>query len=70
MTYELSGLSLNPTYITLDAKGDLFAVASAGFILARKGYEQAADKPLRELAEKLASDRFAQLQRHRQAWCE
>ena len=62
VTYELSGLSLNPTYITLDAKGDLFAVASAGFILARKGYEQAADKPLRELAEKLASDRFAQLQ--------
>ncbi len=62
VTYELSGLSLNPTYITLDAKGDLFAVASAGFILARKGYEQAADKPLRDMAEKLASDRFAQLQ--------
>jgi len=62
ITYELSGLSLNPTYITLDAKGDLFAVASAGFILARKGYEQAADKPLREMAEKLASDRFARLQ--------
>lgn len=62
VTYELSGLSLNPTYITLDAKGDLFAVASAGFILARKGYENAADKPLREMAEKLASDRFAQLQ--------
>ena len=62
VTYELSGLSLNPTYITLDAKGDLFAVASAGSILARKGYEQAADKPLRDLAEKLASDRFAQLQ--------
>lgn len=62
MTYELSGLSLNPTYVTLDAKGDLFALSSAGFILARKGYERAADKPLRDLAEKLASGRFAQLQ--------
>ncbi|MFN5822265.1 MAG: amidohydrolase, partial [Novosphingobium sp.] len=62
VTYELSGLSLNPTYVTLDAKGDLFALSSAGFILARKGYERAADKPLRDLAEKLASGRFAQLQ--------
>jgi len=62
VTYELSGLSLNPTYITLDAKGDLFAVASAGSILARKGYERVADKPLRDLAEQLASSRFAQLQ--------
>lgn len=62
VTYELSGLSLNPSYVTLDAKGDLFALSSAGFILARKGYERVADKPLRDLAEKLASGRFAQLQ--------
>ncbi len=63
ITYELSGLSLNPTYITLDQQGELFAVASASFIIARKGYEVVADVPLRALAEKLASDRFAQLQR-------
>ncbi|MBS3928886.1 MAG: amidohydrolase family protein [Sphingomonadales bacterium] len=63
ITYELSGLSLNPTYITLDTKGELFAVASANFIIARKGYEKVADEPLRALAEKLASDRFAQLQK-------
>ncbi|MCZ8019253.1 amidohydrolase family protein [Novosphingobium sp.] len=62
ITYELSGLSLNPTYITLDAKGDLFALATAGFLIARKGYERVADEPLRKLSEKLASDRFAQLQ--------
>jgi imidazolonepropionase-like amidohydrolase len=62
ITYELSGLSLNPTYITLDAKGDLFALATAGFLIARKGYERVADEPLRNLSEKLASDRFAQLQ--------
>ncbi len=62
ITYELSGLSLNPTYITLDAKGDLFAIASAGFIIARKGYERTVDEPLRKLSERLASERFAQLQ--------
>ena len=63
ITYELSGLSLNPTYITLDSTGELFALASANFIIARKGYEAAADVPLRALAERLASDRFAQLQK-------
>ena len=62
ITYELSGLSLNPTYITLDAKGELFAVASADFIIARKGYEMAADEPLRALSEKLESERFAAIQ--------
>lgn len=62
ITYELTGLSLNPSYITLDASGELFAMATASFIIARKGYEQAADQPLRDLAEKLASDRFARLQ--------
>lgn len=62
ITYELSGLSLNPSYITLDSNGEFFATASANFILARAGYEHAADKPLRQLAEKLASDRFAALQ--------
>lgn len=63
ITYELSGLSLNPTYVTLDSQGEFFAVASAGFIIARKGYEQAADQPLRDLSERLASARFAELQR-------
>lgn len=62
ITYELSGLSLNPTYVTLDAKGELFAIASADFIIARKGYEKAADEPLRALSEKLESDRFAGIQ--------
>ncbi len=63
ITYELSGLSLNPTYITLDAKGELFSLQSAGFIIARKGYEGAADVPMRALAETLASNRFAALQK-------
>lgn len=63
MTYELSGLSINPSYITLDHEGEFFATASARFVIARAGYERAADKPLRDLAEKLASERFAGLQR-------
>ncbi|HEX4848222.1 MAG TPA: amidohydrolase family protein, partial [Novosphingobium sp.] len=51
------------TYVTLDAKGELFAVASADFIIARKGYEKAADQPLRDLSEQLESQRFSQIQR-------
>lgn len=62
ITYELSGLSLNPTYITLDGKGELFATASADFIIARKGYEKVADEQLRALSEKLESERFSQIQ--------
>ena len=63
ITYELSGLSLNPTYITLDASGELFAIASADFIIARKGYETAADEPLRALSERLESERFSSIQK-------
>lgn len=62
VTYELSGLALDPSYITLDSNGEFFASASSNFIIARAGYEHAADKPLRELAEKLSSERFAALQ--------
>ncbi|MCY1670689.1 amidohydrolase family protein [Novosphingobium sp. SL115] len=61
-TYELSGLSLDPDYITLDANGELFAVPSADTALVRKGYESAAE-PLQALAEKLGADRFVQLQK-------
>ena len=63
ITYELSGLSLSPTYISLDAKGELFSLQSAGFIIARKGYETLADVPMRALAETLASNRLAGLQK-------
>ncbi len=62
ITYELSGLSLNPIYLSLDANGEFFSSQSANFIMARAGYEKAADEPLRALAERLASDRFAALQ--------
>lgn len=63
VTYELGGLSLAPFYITLDAEGNFFAFATPDLIIARAGYEKAADKPLRDLSERLASQRLAGLQK-------
>ena len=62
VTYELSGLAMSPTYITLDGKGDLFALPSPDTILIKKGYQDVADKPLRDLSEKLATERLSRLQ--------
>lgn len=62
VTYELSGLAMSPTYITLDGKGDLFALPSPDTILIKKGYQEVADKPLRDLSEKLATERLSRLQ--------
>lgn len=62
-TYELTGLALDPSYITLDAAGDLFAVSSAESVVVRKGYEKAAVDPLRSEAERLGAERFALLQK-------
>ncbi len=62
-TYELSGLALDPDYITLDASGDFFAVASADSVLVRKGYEKVAAEPLRLQAERLGAERFTTLQK-------
>lgn len=60
VTYELSGLSLSPNYITLDAGGDFFAQPGASFNVLRAGYEKA-DPELRALAEKLEAEHLAQL---------
>ena len=62
-TYELSGLALDPSYIVLDANGDLFAVSSADSVLVRKGYEKTAVEPLRVEAERLGAERFVTLQK-------
>ena len=61
-TYELTGLSTEPLPITLDADGELFAIASPRSILVRRGYDSA-DKPLRDYVVKLSTDRFVDLQR-------
>ncbi|MCA1749899.1 MAG: amidohydrolase family protein [Sphingomonadales bacterium] len=60
-TYELGGLDLNPSYVTLDAEGDLFAVASPRFAIVRAGYE-AADERLRDYAQELSTARFVRIQ--------
>ena len=60
-TYEISGLSLNPSYVTLDADRELFAVASPNVIIVRQGYESA-DQPLREYVEQLGTERFVEIQ--------
>ncbi|MBA4353599.1 MAG: amidohydrolase [Novosphingobium sp.] len=62
-TYELGGLALDPSYIALDANGELFAVASADSVLVRKGYEKVAVEPLRVEAERLGAERFVALQK-------
>ena len=61
-TYALGGLGLSPNYITLDAKGELFATASPDYALIRKGYEKVAEKALRDTAETLGAARLAKLQ--------
>ncbi|MFM5907158.1 MAG: amidohydrolase family protein [Novosphingobium sp.] len=63
VTYELSGLSITPSYVTLDTRGELFAMPSANFIIARSGYEKGADAKLRPLAEQLVSERLTDLQK-------
>lgn len=63
ITYELSGLSTTPTYITLDTAGGLIAFPSPGFIILRKGLGENASKILQDLSEQLASQRLARLQK-------
>lgn len=59
-TYEIAGLGLNPSYVTLDEEGDLFAVASPRFAIIRAGYE-AADEALRDYSEQLSTERFIRI---------
>lgn len=63
VTYELSGLSTTPTYITLDTQGQLVAFPSPGFIIQRKGLDGASARTLQDLSEQLASERLARLQK-------
>jgi len=62
ITYELSGLSTTPSYITLDSDGELAALPSPGFIIRRKELTDETSKALQELSEQLASQRLARFQ--------
>jgi hypothetical protein len=60
--YEISGLDLNPSYVALDPAKRLFAtVPNPRLAIIRSGYE-AADKQLRDYAQKLSADRLVQIQ--------
>lgn len=59
--YDLTGIDMDPQTMLLDDKGDLFGIASPGFLFVREGYE-GEDKRLRELAEKWEAERFSKLQ--------
>jgi imidazolonepropionase-like amidohydrolase len=60
-TYEITGLSTNPNYVTLDEDLKLFSVASPRFAMIRAGYE-AADEALRAEAERYSTQRFVEIQ--------
>ncbi|WP_339825885.1 amidohydrolase family protein [uncultured Arenimonas sp.] len=61
-TYTLSGLDLNPDYVLLDARNQLFAYASPGLVVVREGYESEAPR-LRKLAADLGAARLESIQR-------
>ena len=60
-TYEITGLSTNPTHVTLDEELQLFSVASPRFAIVREGYE-GADEALRAEAERYSTQRFVEIQ--------
>jgi hypothetical protein len=60
--YDLVGISLSPSIVLLDAKGDLFAHVNPYFILIRKGYE-GEDPRLRKLAADWTTQRFATMEK-------
>ena len=60
--YTLSGTSLSPDFLLLDARGGLFAVISPAFVIVRSGYEKE-DARLRALAATLSSDRLTAIQK-------
>ena len=62
VTYEISGLSTTPSYVTLDEAGKLLALPSPGSIVQRKGLANPDSRALRDLSEELASKRLAGLQ--------
>jgi hypothetical protein len=59
--YSLSGITHHPANVLLDAERGLFAVISPRSVVVRSGYEGEQER-LRELAERLATRRFVEIQ--------
>jgi Amidohydrolase family len=60
--YTLSGIDLNPSYMLLDARGDLFAFMTPGSVIVRRGYEGEEEK-LRELAASMSTNRYVAIEK-------
>ncbi|HEX5693429.1 MAG TPA: amidohydrolase family protein, partial [Arenimonas sp.] len=60
-TYALTGLDLNPDYVLLDDRKQMFALATPGIIVVREGYEAEAPR-LRKLAADLGAARLERIQ--------
>ena len=61
-SYTLSGLDLNPSYVLLDDKQQMFAYISPSSVIVREGYE-GEEKRLRGIAEQLSTARFETIQK-------
>ena len=61
-SYTLSGLDLNPSYVLLDDKREMFAYITPSFIIVRDGFE-GEEKRLRGIAEQLSTSRFEGIQK-------
>jgi imidazolonepropionase-like amidohydrolase len=59
--YAMSGISLNPTYILLDAAGTYIGLITPRFAILKQGYE-AEDEKLRARAVEYSAERFESIQ--------
>lgn len=60
-SYAMSGISLNPTYILLDAAGTYIGLVTPRFAILKEGYE-AEDEALRARAVEYSAERFEAIQ--------
>lgn len=60
--YTLSGIDLNPSYMLLDERGDLFAFMTPEFVVVRQGFEGEQQR-LRGLAAGMSTSRYVAIEK-------
>ena len=60
--YTLTGIDLNPEYMLLDDRRDLFAYITPDFVMVRAGYE-GEEKRLRATADTMSTERYVTMQK-------
>jgi imidazolonepropionase-like amidohydrolase len=60
--YTLSGIELNPSYLLLDGRGDLFAFMTPSAVIVRQGYEGEEER-LRGIAARMSTDRYVAIEK-------